>query len=330
MDFLSMTREQVEALPEAEAKTALDAWVKAKKSDLPLALIASSNKPIAKLAKKALYQLQSSGVAVQPVKEATAPAAPTEEKKNEFEGVLSMMLGTGERAIFFAHPVRGGGLEVFQGVIHDELGIQQLGSEVANRNLYRTRLNQLRKDPSARVMLVPFERIQQELGRALTLTQRAKLDIPTSVTESLERLKVTALDPEFPIPALESDDEKNAAEGASVHESFEVAQWLPGEPELVRLSGKADVINMLPGNADEKPAKIEDAARKIATEFFTEPIRQLYARRLWFTAELVESQQRTDEAKRLRAEARRLMHSTAPSAFAEQLFVKALPTLKKK
>ena len=66
-------------------------------------------------------------------------------------------------------------------------------------------------------------------------------------------------------------------------------------------------------------------ARELATEVFTPALRLLYARRLWYTAEVIDFQQRPAEAALARAEARRLAHETTPSRFAEQLFEKALP-----
>ena len=77
-----MTAQQVEGLPEAKAQEVLDAWVKAKNPELPQALSGSASKAHAKLAKKALYRLQSSGGAVP---EAPKPAAPVKiatEPKN--------------------------------------------------------------------------------------------------------------------------------------------------------------------------------------------------------------------------------------------------------
>ena len=49
-DFLSMTVQQVEGLPETKAQEVLEAWVKAKKAELPLALAQSASKAHAKLA----------------------------------------------------------------------------------------------------------------------------------------------------------------------------------------------------------------------------------------------------------------------------------------
>ena len=104
-----MTAQQVEALPEKEAGQVLDAWVKAKRSELPAALRESTSKAHARLAKKALYQLQSSGVTVA---EPPKPAAPSVEVKesNDFPAVLSHQISSGERAFFFAVPFRGGEL----------------------------------------------------------------------------------------------------------------------------------------------------------------------------------------------------------------------------
>ena len=58
---------------------------------------------------------------------------------------------------------------------------------------------------------------------------------------------------------------------------------------------------------------------------FTPAVRLIYARRLWYTAEVIDFQKRASDAADARAEARRLAHETTPSRFAEQLFIKALP-----
>lgn len=331
MDFLSMTAPQVEALPEDKAREALDAWVKAKKPELAQALASSASKAHAKLAKKALYQLQSSGVQAAPLVEPKVAPAPVDEPpKNEFPGVLSMQLGSGERAFFFAAPVRGGGLELFQGIVHDEVGLAQFGSQRANRNLYRKRLRELETDPSAHVMLVPFERIQLELGRAITLNERVKAEYGSDIADALARLKVTPKDPEFPVPPLEAGDEATSADGASLHALFEVAQWMPSEGDLVTLTNRVDAIRILPLTDEQKAEKQRQFAHQLAAEVFTPAVRAVYARRLWYTAEVVESLGRPDDVAKLRAEARRLMHGTAPSTFAQGLFEKVLATMPKK
>lgn len=330
MDFLSMTVQQVEGLPEAKVQEVLAAWVKAKKSELPLALTQSSSKVHAKLAKKALYQLQSSGVqAVVERPSGEAEQVPVAGSKNEFPAVLSMQLGTGERAFLFAVPVPGGGLELYQGVTHDEFGLAQFGSERSNRNAYRKHLKQLGSDKGARVMFVPWERMQAELGRAITLNARTKTEYNSEIGAALDALGVKPLPPEIEIPALESGDAESAEDGAALHSLYEVEQWMPSEKDLINLTYRADAIKMLPTPEAQKAGKLEELAKKLASEVFTPEVRAVYARRLWYTAELVESLERKDDAKKLRAEARRLANQTTASRFAEQLFVKVLATLPK-
>ena len=328
-DFLSMTVQQVEGLPETKAQEVLEAWVKAKKAELPQALAQSASKAHVKLAKKALYRLQSSGVEVAEAPKGPAPVIDL-TPKNEFLAVLSMQLGTGERAFLFAVPIRAGGLEVFQGIVSDEFGLAQFGSERANRNLYRKRMEQLKTELTTRAMLVPMERLKLELGRAITLNERTKTPYGGEIEQALSRIGVSKQDPDFPIPALEPGDSENREGGAALHAFPEVEQWLPSEKDLVTLSARVDAIRNgpLPLSDEQKEEKVKTLARELAAEVFTPELRMLYARRLWYSAEVIESQKRDADAAMARAEARRLAHETGPSRFLEQLFVKALPAKK--
>lgn len=327
-----MTAQQVESLPEAQAREALDAWVKAKKPELAQALSLSSSKVHAKLAKKALYQLQSSGVQAPAPARAEEPATPVEPQQtaNDFPGVLSMQLGTGERAFFFAVPMRGGGLELFQGIVHDEFGLAQFGSLHSNRNQYRRRMRELEQSPDEHVMLVPFERIKLELGRAMTLNERTKTEYNSEIAQALARIGITPQDPDVAIPPLEPGDAERAEDGAALHALPEIEQWLPSEQHLVALANRSEAIAILPLTEEQRNEKRVAYARQLAAETFTAEIRTLYARRLWYSAEVVEHLGRADDAAKLRAEARRLAHSQAPSRFAEALFEKALKTIKPK
>lgn len=323
-----MTQAQVEALPEAEAQQVLEAWVKARRTELPAALVSSTSKPHAKLAKKALYRLQSAGVEVAAPKPASTeptPASP-QPARNEFPAVLSEQLGTGERAIFFAVPIRGGGLELFQGVVSDEFGLCQFSSIKSNRKVYRERLRALESDPDSRVMLVPWERLQLELGRAMTLNARTKTEYGEEVENTLARLGITPADPDFPIPPLEEQDEANSADGEKLHDTRELGQWLPSEQHLAALAQRVDAARSpaLGLSEAEQAARTVAEARALAAEVFTPSVRLLYARRLWYAAELFDATQRPALAQAARAEARRLAHSSAPSRFAEVLFEKAI------
>jgi hypothetical protein len=326
-DFLSMTAKQVESLPEAKAQEVLEAWVKAKKPELPQALALSTSKPHVKLAKKALYRLQSSGVAIQAEAPKAAPPVELSPPKNEFPAVMSMQVGTGGRAFLFVVPLRAGGLEVYNGIVSDEFGLAQLGSERSNRNLYRRKLEQLKKETSTHVMLVPIERMKLELGRAITLNARSHTPLTGDLEQSIHRLGVTPQDPDFPIPALEPGDADDRESGAALHQFLEIEQWLPSEKDLVTLTARVDAIRKgpLPLTDEQKDEKVKKLARELAGEVFTPERRLLYARRLWYTAEVIDFQQRPADSAKVRSEARRLAHETTPSRFAEQLFEKALP-----
>lgn len=323
-----MTREQVEALPENKAAEVLEAWVKAKRADLPQALTQSTSKPHAKLAKKALYRLQSAGVEVA-APAAEGPGLVLTDKPIEFEGVLSMQLGSGERAFLGAIPVRGGGIEVFQGIVHDELGLAQLGSERSNRSSWRKHVATLQADQTTRTMIVPFARLQLELGRALFITRRDKVDLDTEIEQALQRLDVAPVETDLAVPPLEATDEAGAADGATLHDFFEFTQWMPSEKDLVTLGQRVDALKALPLSDEQRKEKSEKMAREIAAETFTPAVRSLYARRLIYAAEVIESAGRADDARRVLAEARRLAHGSAPSTFAERLFIKVLSNLPK-
>jgi hypothetical protein len=326
MDLSSMTREQLEALPIAEAQKALTACVKAGRPDLPAALTLSTSKAHAKLAKKALYQLHSLGITAEPpsVETPTTSAAP-EVPGRQLQAVLSLLLGTGERAAFFAAPVRGGGIETFTGVIHDEWGLTQFGSQQGNRSDYRKRLREFERTRDSGLMVVDHERLKLELGRALSLSRRAKIDLDTDILQALERLEVTPQDPDFPIPPLEPEDEATREDGAALHDLGGISEWAPADAELATLSTSLDALKLVPIPPAELALRQETVAKQLANDAFTPKVRVLYARRLWSSAELFDYHEFKAEAARLRAEARRLMHLAAPSRFAEQLFVKVLP-----
>lgn len=325
-DFLSMTAAQVEGLPDDKVQEVLAAWVKAKRTELPEALLESKSKAHAKLAKKALYQLKSVGVTVAE-KTAPAPVEKTEApKKNEFQAVLSSVLGTGERAIFFAVPARPAGLELFQGIISDESGILQLERGTSNRNQYRQRMRELADHPELKVLLVDFERMKEELGRALTLNERSKVPVPDGMEGELRRLGVEPRDPDFAVPPPEAKDEELAQRGASLHKEKELNQWLPSESVLAILSERAAAVQASPLALTDaqKHEQLTKKALEAAKEFFTADVRKLYARRLWNMAEVFEASERPEQAAIARAEARRLFNTDAPSAFAEQMFVKVV------
>ncbi len=321
-----MTVAQVEALDEGEARAVLDAWVKAKQAGLPLALRDSASRPHARLARKALYQLQSSGLTVEaPRTEAPPEAAP---RGHDFPAVMSSQLGTGERVLVFAVPIRGGGLELFQVIVSDEFGLAQISSNPTNRQKYRQRLRELTSDAGQPVMLVSWARLQLELGRAIALNERSGSTYDSQLAHTLQRLGVTPQDPDVVIPPMEPGDEAAKEDGAQLHDEPEFAQWLPSEPDLVLLGTQASAVDVLPLDEAGKRSKKEALALALAAERFTPQVRALYARRLWYQAEYFEANERAEVADRARAEARRLLHGEPLARFAQHLYVKTLSTLR--
>jgi hypothetical protein len=317
-DFLSMTAAQVEALSEDKAAEVLAAWVKAKQTALPEALMQSKSKPHAKLAKKALYQLKSVGAAVPEPKPAVEQAvAPLPSKEDEaMLGTMSPVLGTGDRALFFARPLRGGGVEIYQSIISDEFGIVQFDRAQTNRATYRNRIKELRAQSDISLVFVPLERIIEELGRAMTLNDRSRTNIPSEMADGLTRLGVVPLDPDWKLPAPEPTDEQTAAGAAKLHDEPEIKQWMPPEAQLSAMSALAAEVK-------DDAAKQEAKAAELASAFFTPAMRQLYGRRLWQMAELFDGTGRAAAATLARATGRSLFHGAAPSAFCTRLFVKA-------
>lgn len=315
-DPLSLTAAQVEALPEDKAAEVLAAWVKAKQTSLPETLVQSASKPHAKLAKKALYQLKSSGLSVAEPKPTGDAVAPLPGKDDDaMLGTMSPVLGTGDRALFFARPLRGGGIEIYQAIISDEFGIVQFDRAQTNRGTYRARIKELRAQSDISLIYVPLERLVEELGRAMTLNDRSRTNIPAEMADGLNRLGVVPLDPDTKVPALESDDAKLADGAAKLHDEPELKQWMPPEAEMTAMA--ADVTE-----AKDDTALQQTKAAAAAERFFTPALRTLYARRLLHMAELFDASSRGEAATLARATARHLAHTTSPSAFCTQLFVK--------
>ncbi|GMU60971.1 MAG: hypothetical protein AMXMBFR34_27340 [Myxococcaceae bacterium] len=327
-DFLAMTPEQVEGLAPEQVEAVLAAWVKAKRTELPEALAGSKSKPLAKLAKKALYQLKSMGLEVKDAAPAETTKAPEGAEPAGLPAVLSPVVGTGERAILFATPVRGGGLEIFQGVISDEFGVVQFGAGNTNRNTYRAQMNALERDGLLKVLKVPLSRMKLELGRAMTMNERSATRLPEEWEASLRRLGVSPQDPDFPIPAPEAFDEREARNGASLQQEPELGQWMPSEAELAKLGEIAREVRSSPLALTDaqKAAQLSHRAAALARDFLTPEKRKLYARRLWVNAEIFEASERPAQAKLARAEARRLFHTSEPCAFLERMFTKAAET----
>jgi len=311
-------------LSEEKLAEALAAAVKAKDAALPEALAQSKNKAVARAAKKALYQLKSSGVAV------AAPAAPKGEQPKltrepeELPALLSAISGSGERAVFIAKARAGGGIDTYQAVTHDEAGLVHLERGESTRSKYRRHLEELKKGEPP-VLHVPLQRALDELGVAWGVSVRTKNPMPPDSENHLRRLGVELRDawPAIPREPVEAGLEARAG---SLHDEREIAGWLPGEKHLRILSARLDEVAASPLQLSE-PQKHEQRLQKagLTAHEVNAAERSIYAHRLWRMAELFETSGRPEKAAIARAEARLLANDAkAPSRFLEKLFEKVV------
>jgi hypothetical protein len=324
-DPLAMTVAQVEALDEAKTAEVLAAWVKAKRAELPEGLAKSASKPHAKLAKKALYQLKSGGVAVAEPKPAfTDAVAPLPTKEDtELYGTMSTVLGTGDRALFFCRPIRGGGLELYQAIVSDAFGIVQFARVQSNRAVYRTRMRELRAQSEISLLYCPLPRILEELGRGLSMNEKSSTALSQDMSDGLRELGVVPLDPEWAVPSADAADAGHAESSAALFNEKEIAEWLPPETQLSELSTKSAEFKAATSDMKAFEQQRAALAETMSKAFFTTPLRRIFARRLWLTAEVYEQQGRAQPTALARATARALYHHEAHLPFLTSLFTRS-------
>ncbi len=318
MDPLKLSITDVEKLSESDALEVLAAHVKAKQRALPEAMAGlAKSKALAHAAKKALYQLRSSGVELtKPVVEAVTltPATATAE----LTGLLSPVLGTGEQMLVFGRAARGGGVEFYQCVLHDEFGVQTVDRADTNRSRYR---RQLRATVQARHAIeVPFDRVLHELACAWGQNLRSKTRLPESADQTLQHLRVTAADAPLEVPAPEADDAALAAKSVTLHDEPEIHAWLPAQAPLAALGDELAALRASNGS----PEAIDEHVQRATGSYFTPAVCELYARRLWRQAEFFAGTEREAAAAIARAQARLMFHQHQFGAFGLRLFQKVI------
>ena len=318
MDPLKLSVTEVEKLPEAQALEVLAAHVKAKQKELPEALAASKSKSLARAAKKALYQLRSSGVELKEPAVEAGPQPSVAGSAVELPGLLSPILGTGERMLFFGRPARGGGVEFFQCVIHDEFGVQQLDRAETNRSRYRRQQKLIVQ--GRQVIEISFKRVLEELALGWGQNLRAKNGLPDAAYQHLHQLRVTPNEALLDIPRPEKTDEELAAKSGALHDEPEIEAWLPAEAQIETLGIALDSLRA----QKAEPEAIAQKVKQLTDACFTAPVRELYARRLWRQAEFFEGTGRPQTAQIARAQARLLFHQENVGPFGVRLFQKVV------
>jgi hypothetical protein len=316
----------VEALPELLALAVLEASVRARSPELSAALGGSRRKELARAARRALYKLRSAGVEV-PEPTAPPPAASVAPAEEPLPATTTAMAGNGQLAVLIPRVVRGGveGLEFF---ISDETGVLEVSRLDLSRGGFLKLLRNLRRDRRLPTVELTAEEARDEVAMAAGRNLATRTPFPRGLDVALRHLDVQPRQEEAPLPAPTPEDARLASEGAALHTEPEIAAWLPPQQELRVLAEKLQQVDTSPlALSDVQRAEhVEATLRAQAHAFFTEPMRRLYARRLWWMARFFERTGRAHVAEVARAEARRLFHGElAPyPRFAEVLFEKVV------
>ncbi|MGO8970333.1 MAG: hypothetical protein ACLQDQ_12265 [Myxococcaceae bacterium] len=312
-----------EALEEPLLSALLEALVEERLAGPVDVLAASSAKHVAKAARRAQYRLRSAGVATRSPAPKAQVASPPPEAAAELPSLLSPPDGLGEALLLVARPVKGG-LALHEVVLSDELGLLAHRELDSSRSAWR---RSLREAKGQGLREISLEEARALLAEAYRCNLATRSPLPKGAEEMLRRLEVDpAIAPPPPLPPPEEGDAALALEGASLHQEPELRGWLPPEAELKLLAARVQEVESSPLalSPQQRAVQLDERVRAMAEAFFTPERSQLYARRLWLTADVFSRTGRARAALVARAEARRLFHQ-APglfSRFAEALYAK--------
>ncbi|MFT3836843.1 MAG: hypothetical protein QM723_07585 [Myxococcaceae bacterium] len=312
-----------ERLSEDELQALLAKEVKAKRTELIEKLSQSAHKNVARAAKKAAYQLRSSGVAIEAKKpEAPAPAA-LPAKKEEWPALMSVVAGTGEQAMFVVRPQRGGRLNAWRAIVQDETGIVLFERIEYRRGEYRKAVERVTARGEAYEL--PIERALEELGRGLALNEKNMHPLPAGAAEVMMMFGVEKNDRPREVPKPSAEDLKTVARSATLHDN-EAAGWLPSQEALKLLDQRVQEVLASPLQLSEtqKSEQLQQKAQLSAKEFFTPEVRQVYAGRLLKLADYYGVVGKKELAELASATAHVLAHQDGPTPFGERLFTKVI------
>jgi len=317
-----------EGLPEALLLALMDALVEARRTAAIEALAESPHKPTAKAARRAQYRLRSAGVATRspssppplPIPEAEAPA--------DLPSLVAPPDGAGEFVLMVARGVKGG-LALHDVLLSDELGLVAHREFETSRSSWRRSVREAKREP---VREIPLAEARAIIAEGLRLNLATHSPLPKGADDMLRRLDVApAVAPPPPLPEPEEADATVSLEADRLHEEPELRGWLPPEDELKVFAARVQEVRTSPLALSEhqRTEQLLERVHSMAHAFFTLERSRLYARRLWWTADVFEKTGRPHAAAMARAEARRLFHQ-APgvfSRFAEALYGKLLQHL---
>ena len=217
-------------------------------------------------------------------------------------------------------------MEVVEALVSDELGLLSLHRAEMSRSGWR---KVARSQEMERLLPLSIEEARALLSEGVRRNLDSRTPFPPGSDVALRHLGIEAAPGEPPaLPAPEEGDAALAVESGALHREPELAAWLPPEADLERLALRVDELRTSPLalSPEQQVEALRDRIRSQAEEFFDEPHRRLYARRLWAVAPALERRGAQHPARVARAAARRLFHGTPGlfPPFAEQLFAKVL------
>jgi hypothetical protein len=325
--------EEVLALPPSLAAAVVRAAFLANRADVVVAAAESSEKEIAKEAKRAMHLFKSRGVALpEPKRVAPAPVPLTPEA--EMPCYVSALDGYGERAVWISRVLPGRGIEIGQAVVSDADGITSLQVGLLGRKEFRA----FTSDLEARGTTMGVREVSRDEAKALVAAARRQNDasgkhVPESADPWLGRLGPAGdpPDPRARFVAGSEAEEAIAVEGsARLHELPLFRGWLAEEEALRALAQKLDEISVSPLYIDERQ-RAEQARHALSAAmeaYFTAERKVRLSSRLfdmaWHLAEM-------DDAvgASLAASAARAIGGGPADRvpFARRLFEKAFPGL---
>jgi hypothetical protein len=259
----------------------------------------SSDKALAKRARKALHVLRTRGVAAPKAEKREfrphGPYAPAEELS-----LASMIDGRGERVVWLVRTADKG-LDVFEAQLSDTRGILGFTTANAPRKDWRAHVARVVADERMAVARVSERHARQLIEEGYQRTLAAGRVPPEEFARA--RLGMGHFEPEERHPALELAPPLPVAEVrgqlASLHALPELRTWIPPEEALPALD--LEIGNIVTSKLIVDPAQRREqlaaAVDKIATQAMTPAYRQLLGARLYETALLLALRGKRDEAR---------------------------------
>ena len=324
--------EEVASLPEPLLGAILRAAVASGRGDLLAALAASSDRGVAKEAKRGLHILRSRGVAVpEPPRPPTPAPVPVAEEV--FPCFASSIDGQGERAVWISRNVPGRGIEIGQAIVSDVGGLTELKVGVLGRKEFRA----FSRDIAERGGSMGVAEVSAGLARSLVAAARRLNEgsgrrVPEGGDAWLARLGPAEPlpDPAAAFPALPEEEERAAVESSGrLHDLPMLRGWMADEAPLRALANALDEIAVSPLYIDEAQRAAQASARiaDAVEAYFDGPRRQRLGARLFVAASHLETLGQREHARWAAAAARALL-AGAPAGripFARLLVEKAFP-----